>query len=356
MWHIALQRRAVPSRFMRIGAPLLALLLTVLISAPVLLLAGLNPVTTLRIFFLTPLSTANGLSEWLLKASPLVLIALGLTVGFRANVWNIGAEGMFTMGAICAAWLALRFGDSPHAWLLPAMMAAGVSGGVAWAAVPAFLKAHANTSEILVSLMLNYVAALLLSYLVNGPMQDPNGLNYPQTALFGPAALFSMPFSGLRLNASVLITAIAVVAAWVLLERSFLGFQLSVSGAAPAAARYAGFGQKRLIWLSLLISGGTAGLAGMMEAAGPLGQLTPVISPGYGFAAIIVAFIGRLRSLGVVFGGLLLSLLYLGGESVQMSLNVPSSLSRTFQGTLLLFLLAADVLIVYRPRVLRRVA
>jgi general nucleoside transport system permease protein len=354
MLRIALERRTTPSRFMLVGAPLLALLLTVLISAPVLLLAGLNPVTTLRIFFLTPLSTANGLSELLLKASPLILIALGLTVGFRASVWNIGAEGMYTTGAICAAWLALRFGDSPHAWLLPAMMVAGVLGGAAWAAIPAFLKAHANTSEILVSLMLNYVAALLLAYLVNGPMQDPNGLNYPQTALFGPAALFSMPFPGMRLNASVLITAGAVVLAWILLERSFLGFQLRVSGAAPAAARYAGFGQRRLIWLSLLISGGTAGLAGMMEAAGPLGQLTPVISPGYGFAAIIVAFIGRLRPLGAVLGGLLLSLLYLGGESVQISLNVPSSLSRTFQGTLLLFLLAADVLIPYRLRVLRR--
>ena len=243
-----------------------------------------------------------------------------------------------------------------HFWLLPAMMLAGALGGAAWAAIPAFLKTAANTSEILVSLMLNYLAGLLLSYLVNGPMQDPQGLNYPQTALFGPSALFSTPFAGLRLNASVLVTAAAVVAAWVLLERSFLGFQLSVSGAAPAAARYAGFGQSRLVWVSLLISGGTAGLAGMMEAAGPLGQLTPVISPGYGFAAIIVAFIGRLRPLGVVFGGLLLSLLYLGGEAVQMSLNVPSSLSRTFQGTLLFFLLSADVLILYRVRVLRRAA
>ena len=356
MLRIALERRAAPSRLMRVGAPLLALLLTVLISAPVLLLAGLSPITTLRIYFLTPLSTLNGLSEWLLKASPLILIGLGLTVGFRANVWNIGAEGMYTVGAICAAWLALRFGDSPHAWLLPAMMVAGVLGGAAWAAIPAFLKTRANTSEILVSLMLNYLAGLLLSYLVNGPMQDPQGLNYPQTALFGPSALFSTPFPGLRLNASVLVTAAAVVAAWALLERSFLGFQLSASGAAPAAARYAGFSQSRLTWLSLLIGGGTAGLAGMMEAAGPLGQLTPVISPGYGFAAIIVAFIGRLRPLGVVFGGLLLSLLYLGGEAVQMSLNVPSSLSRTFQGTLLFFLLSADVLILYKVRVLRRVS
>lgn len=354
MMRIVLEPRAAPLRFMRLGAPVLALLLTVIVSAPVLLALGLNPWSTLRIFFLGPLSSPNGISEWLLKASPLILIGLGLTVGFRANVWNIGAEGMYTVGALCAGWLALRFGDGAHVWLLPAMMAAGALGGMAWAAIPAFLKTVANTSEILVSLMLNYVAALLLAYLVNGPMQDPQGLNYPQTAPFGPSALFSPLFAGLRINDSILITAAAVVAAWVLLDRSFLGFQLSVSGAAPPAARYAGFSQPRLIWLSLLTSGATAGLAGMMEAAGPLGQLTPVISPGYGFAAIIVAFVGRLRPIGVVFGGLLLSLLYLGGEAVQMSLNVPSSLSRSFQGTLLLFLLGADVLILHRVRLRRR--
>ena len=354
MIRVVLERRAAPLRFMRLGAPVLALLLTVIVSVPVLLLAGLSPLATLRIFFLSPLSSLNGISELLLKASPLILIALGLAVGFRANVWNIGAEGMFTAGAICAAWLALRFGGGSHTWLLPAMMVSGVLGGAAWAAIPALLKTVANTSEILVSLMLNYVAALLLAYLVNGPMQDPEGLNYPQTAQFAPAALFSTPFPGMRINASILITLAVAVLAWLLLERSFLGFQLAVSGESPAAARYAGFSQKQLTWLSLLISGATAGLAGMMEAAGPLGQLTPVISPGYGFAAIIVAFIGRLRPVGIVCGGLLLALLYLGGEAVQMALNVPSSLSRTFQGTLLLFLLAGDVLILNRVRIERR--
>jgi ABC-type uncharacterized transport system permease subunit len=354
MVRIVFEPRAVPLRFSRVGAPVLALSLTVVVSVPIFFALGLDPLSTLRLFFLEPLSTLNGISEWLLKASPLILIGLGLTVGFRANVWNIGAEGMYTVGAICAGGLALRFGDAAHGWLLPAMMLAGACGGMAWAAIPAFLKTMANTSEILVTLMLNYVAALLLGYLVNGPMQDPNGMNYPQTALFGDSALFAPLFTGLRINASIFVTAAAVLAAWVLLDRSFLGFQLSVSGAAPRAARYAGIKQPHLIWLSLLASGATAGLAGVMEAAGPLGQLTPVISPGYGFAAIIVAFVGRLRPIGVVFGGLLLSLFYLGGESVQMSLSVPASLSRSFQGLLLFFLLAADVLILHRIRLRRR--
>ncbi len=351
---IVLEPRAAPLPFMRIGAPVIALVLTVVLSSILLLALGLDPAKTLRIFFVDPLSTANGISEWLLKASPLILIGLGITIGIRANVWNIGAEGMFTIGAILAGWLAITFGGGNHAWLLPAMMVAGALGGMAWAAIPAFLKIKANANEILVTLMLNYVASLLLSYLVNGPMQDPEGMNYPQTAPFDPSALFPPLFEGMRLNGSIFITAVAVVLAWLFLERSFTGFQMSVGGAAPAAARYAGFTQSRSVWIGLLVSGATAGLAGMMEAAGPLGQLTPVLSPGYGFAAIIVAFVGRLTPIGVVFGGLLLSLLYLGGEAVQMTLSLPASLTRTFQGMLLFFLLAADVLILYRVRIRRR--
>ncbi len=354
MLGLTLEARAEPQGLMRVGAPLLALLLTLLASAPLFWSLGLSPLPTLEVFFIEPLSSANGISEWLLKASPLVLIALGLAVGFRANVWNIGAEGMYTVGAICAACLGLEFGDGTHRWLLPAMMLAGALGGVAWAAIPALLRTRANANEILVTLMLNYVAALLLRYLVSGPMQDPEGLNYPQTATFDASAMFTPPWAGLRINVSVLFTVAAVIVYWAFVERSFLGFQLKVAGMAPAAARYAGFRQSRLIWVSLLVSGATAGLAGMMEASGPLGQLSPVISPGYGFAAIIVAFVGRLSALGIVLGGLLMSLLYLGGETVQMSLNVPASVTRTFQGLLLFFLLTADVLIFYRIRFRRQ--
>ena len=351
MNRLYLERRAVPSRIMGVVAPVLALLAMIVCAIPMLKLAGLAPLATLRVFFLQPLSTGNGISEWLLKANPLILIGLGLTVAYRANVWNIGAEGMYTVGAICAAWVALRFADGVHHWLLPAMMLAGILGGMAWAAIPAFLKTQLNTSEILVSLMLTYVAQLLLSWLVNGPMQDPAGLNYPQTALFSESATFAPLIAGMRVNVSIFITLAAVVFAWLLLDRSFLGFQLKVSGAAPAAARYAGYAQARLTWVSFAVSGATAGLAGMFEAAGPLGQLSPVISPGYGFAAIIVAFIGRLRPIGVLCGGLLLSLLYLGGEAAQMSMNVPAALSRSFQGLLLFCLLATDVLVDFRIRV-----
>ena len=199
--------------------------------------------------------------------------------------------------------------------------------------------------------MLNYVASLFLGYLVRGPLRDPLGFNYPQTEIFSENAMFSSLMGGLRVNSSLYITLIAVVIAWAFTRHSFLGYKMSVGGAAPAAALYAGFRKSQAIWLGLLIGGAAAGLAGMMEAAGPLGQLTPQISPGYGFAAIIVAFIGRLHSFGIVLGGLLLSLLYLGGESAQMLLQLPAALTRTFQGLLLFFLLAADFLILYRIRI-----
>ena len=342
--------RAEPALLMRLLAPLLAIVLTLCVASLLFIYLGLNPLDTLKVFFINPLSSANGWSELLLKASPLILIALGLAIGFRANVWNIGAEGMFIFGAICASWFALQFGEGEHGWLLAVMAIAGALGGMAWASIAAFLRVRFNANEILVTLMLNYIALQILGYLVRGPWRDPYGFNYPQTALFGISALFDPLVDGLRVNSSLFITIAAVIIVWFFLRYSFVSFKMNVAGSAPAAARYVGFNQSQSIWLGLLAGGAAAGLAGMMEAAGPLGQLSPTISPGYGFAAIIVAFIGRLNAIGIVFGGLLLSLLYIGGESAQMALNLPAALTRTFQGLLLFFLLAADFLIFYRIR------
>ena len=342
--------RPTPSLAAQVLAPVAAFALTVVFGSIFFLILDLDPFETLHVFLIRPLSSANGISEWLLKASPLVLIGLGLAIGFRANVWNIGAEGMFICGAISAGWFALAFGDGDHVWLLPLMALAGIAGGMAWASVPAFLKVRFSTNEILVTLMLNYVAVLLLGYLVRGPWRDPFGFNFPQTALFGPSALFDPLVGVYRVNTSIVITVVAVGVAWVFVQRTFTSYRMTVGGAAPAAARFAGFRDSHSVWLGLLAGGGCAGLAGMMEVAGPLGQLTGHISPGYGFAAIIVAFIGRLHPFGIVLGGLLLSLLYMGGESAQIMLRLPAALTRTFQGALLFFLLAADFFIYYRPR------
>ncbi|MGI9509679.1 MAG: ABC transporter permease [Geminicoccaceae bacterium] len=349
-----IEQRTEPSASMRVGAPLIAILLTLITSSIMFGLLGHNPFVTLYAFFIEPLTSINGISEWLLKASPLILIGCGLAIGFRANVWNIGAEGQLIMGAIAAGGVGLFYPDPESLLLLPMMIVAGMLGGMAWAAIPAFLRARMSTNEILVTLMLTYVATLFLSLLVHGPWRDPDGFNYPQTALLPNAAMFE-PFDyAYRLNTSIVITVIAVIAMWIFTERSFFGYKMSVGGAAPLAARYAGFKESGSIWIGLLISGGAAGIAGMMEVAGPLGQLSAEISPGYGFAAIIVAFIGRLHAIGIVLGGLFLSLLYLGGESVQLTLGLPAAVALIFQGILLFFLLASDFLIFYRIRRVER--
>jgi simple sugar transport system permease protein len=234
--------------------------------------------------------------------------------------------------------------------LLPAMIVAGALGGMAWAAIPAGLRTRFNANEILVSLMLVYVANLLLSWLVHGPWRDPEGFNFPQSKLFHDAALLPPLAEGLRVNAGLFIALAVVGIGYLFMQRSLAGFQMRVSGLAPAAANYAGISAKRTIWIGMLAGGACAGMAGVQEAAGPVGQLLPTLSPGYGFAAIIVAFVGRLHPVGIVFASLLMSLLYLGGESAQLNLALPSAVTGLFQGTLLFCLLAADVFIHYRVR------
>ena len=231
------------------------------------------------------------------------------------------------------------------------MLIAAVIGGLFWSGIVVVLKIRFNTSEILTSLMLTYVAQLVLIYLVSGPWRDPAGYGFPQTAMFSESGTAPMLFEGTRVHLGVALSLIVVLVAWLLLSHSIFGFQLRVQGLAPRAARFAGFSESRIIAMSLLISGGLAGLAGIFEVAGPIGQLTPVISPGYGFTAIIVAFLGRLHPAGVLLAGLLLALSYLGGEAAQIELGLPSAVTGIFQGILLFFLLGCDTLILYRFRV-----
>ena len=351
MWR--LEPRPAPSRAWTWGSPLLALALTVLIGVALFTALGKDPWQAFHVFFVKPVETRYGVGELLLKAGPLMLCAVGLASGYRANVWNIGAEGQLTMGAICGGGLALLFHESTSPLLLPAMIVAGALGGMAWAAIPALLRTRFNANEILVSLMLVYVATYTLSLLVHGPWRDPEGFNFPQSKMFEPAALLPNLLEETRLNVGFLIALAAIAAGWVFMAKSLVGFQMRVAGLAPAAANYAGISATRTIWLGMLIGGACAGVAGVGEAAGPVGQLQPSISPGYGFAAIIVAFVGRLHPLGILCASLLMSLLYLGGESAQMELALPSAVTGLFQGTLLFFLLASDVFINFRLRAAR---
>ena len=347
---LKLEARPQPSRVMSVVSPLLALAITVLIGIALFLLLGKDPLRGLQVFFVEPLKSGYALSELAMKATPLLLIALGLAVCFRSNVWNIGAEGQFIIGAITASGVAMLADKDSGRWIVAAILAAGVIGGMAWAGIVALLRDKANANEILVSLMLVYVADMVLSYLVYGPWKDPAGYNFPQTITFLEPTKIPRLFSGFRVNIGAPIALLAVAAFWLFLFRSYAGFQLQVGGLAPAAARYAGFSSRRALWLAMLGSGGMAGLAGALEAAGPLGQLTPHVPAGYGFAAIIVAFVGRLHPLGCVFSAVLMSMFYIGGELAQSRLGLPKSLTGVFQGLLLFTLLACDTLIYYRVR------
>ena len=348
---IRLERRATASRAWYYLSPLLAVALSVAGAAVLFALLGVSPGRALGIMILSPLSSIDNLTELALKATPLLLCAIGIAIGCRASVWNIGAEGQFTVGAIAGGGVALAFGDDGGAIVLPLVLLAGVLGGLAWAAIPAFLRTRFNAHEILTTLMLTYVATQLLGFLVHGPWQDPDGFSFPQTRQFGARAMLPLLVPGTRVTIAAVFAILAVPCASVLLRRTLAGYRLRVVGLAPGAARYAGFSEPGAVWTGLLISGGLAGLAGVCEVTGPLGQLTPVISPGYGFAAIIVAFLGRLSPVGILFASLLMALLYLGGEQLQISLQLPVAATGVVQGMLLFFLLGADVLVTFRLRI-----
>jgi general nucleoside transport system permease protein len=330
--------------------PVIAVALTVATGFVLFTLMGYDPVAALYHFFVSPVLSTYGLAELAVKATPLVLIGIGLAIGFRAGVWNIGAEGQLTIGAIAGGGIALWAWQQEGGWVLPTMCLAGILGGMAYAAIPAFLKTRFDVNEILTSLMLTYVATLFLSLLVYGPWKDPEGYGFPESRVFSASATLPILLSGTRLHVGALVALLVATAGWILMSRTIVGFEVKVVGQASAAARYAGFSQKRMIWFCLLLGGGLAGLAGLFEVAGPVGQLVPVISPGYGFTAIIVAFLGRLHPLGVLIAALVMALSYLGGENVQIAVGLPQAVTGVFQGMLLFFLLACDVLVRYRIR------
>ena len=345
---LRVEPRPAPSRAWAWASPLLALAITVLLGVLLFVALGKDPVRGLQVFFWEPVKSAYALGELGVKATPLLLIALGLAVCFRSNVWNIGAEGQFVIGAVAAGGVALLAGPGTGRWVVAAILLAGVLGGMLWAGVTALLRDRFNAGEILVSLMLVYVAVQVLGYLVYGPWKDPAGYNFPQTRTFDAATQVPRLMAGSRVNLGALLALAGAALLWVYLFRTRGGFAQQVGGLAPAAARYAGFSSRRALWTALLVSGATAGLAGALEVAGPIGQLTPYVPAGYGFAAIIVAFVGRLHPVGMVFSAVLMSMFYIGGELAQSRLGLPKSITGVFQGLLLFSLLAADTLIAYR--------
>ena len=347
---LKLERRPQPSEMWRYGSPVLALILTVAMGIGLFVLLGKDPVRGLQMFFWEPLKSAYALGELMVKATPLLIIALGLAVAYRSNVWNIGAEGQFVIGAVASSGVALLADKETGRWIVVAVVLAGMMGGMCWAGLVAWLKDRFYANEILVSLMLVYVADMVLGYLVYGPWKDPAGYNFPQSKAFEAVAQIPRLMSGSRVSAGLILALLGVVAVWIFLFRTRAGFAQQVGGLAPAAARYAGYSSRKALWTALLVSGGAAGLAGALEVAGPIGQLTPYVPAGYGFAAIIVAYVGRLHPVGMVFSAVLMSMFYIGGELAQSRMGLPKSITGVFQGLLLFTLLACDTLMTYRLR------
>ncbi len=351
---LRLEARPAPSRLFAWASPVLSLLITIAVATVLFIALGKDPVRSLTVFLIEPFNGLRSITELGLKATPLILCSLGLALCFRSNVWNIGAEGQYLAGAMVAGGLALWVTETQlglNRWVfLPLAITAGALGGAAWAAVVALLRDRFNANEILVSLMLVYVANLLLNWLVFGPWKDPKGFNFPQSVSFSDGAAIPRILTGMRLHWGFAVALLAALGMWLFMSRFYRGFALQVGGLAPAAARYAGFSSRSALWTSLLTSGALAGVAGAFEVAGPMGQLTPYVSNNYGFTAIIVAFVGRLHPLGCVLGSVLLSMFLIGGELAQSRIGLPSALSGVFQGVLLFSLLACDTLINYRLR------
>lgn len=348
---IELERRPGMSGFFAIVSPLVALALTVIFGGLMFALLGKDPVDALFSFFIEPLLEVWSLHELAIKAAPLILIAVGLSVAYRSNNWNIGAEGQFTIGAITGSFLPVVFYEWHSPLLLPLMLILGMMGGALYAAIPALLKARFNTNEILTSLMLVYIAQLFLDWLVRGLWRDPAGYNFPQSRSFVTEGVLPEMLSSGRAHWGFAFAIIAAVGVWFMMRYMLKGFQVVVLGQSERAGRFAGFSSRGMIWFSMLFSGALAGLAGISEVSGSIGHLQPSISPGYGFTAIIVAFLGRLNPLGIIASGLVLALTYLGGEGAQLSIGVSDKVTRVFQGLLLFFVLSCDTLIHYRIKI-----
>ena len=354
---IRLERRPAPSRAWAWATPLLAVLATMVAGGLLFAFLGKDPLLVIRTIFWDPILGEFAFyyrGQLLVKAGPLILIAIGLSLGFRAGVWNIGAEGQYIMGAICGAAVGLAFYPLEARWLIfPLMVLAGGLGGFLWAMIPGILRTRFNTNEILVSLLLVYVAEQILAWMALGPLRSPDGAGFPGSRNlrhYESAANLEL-IAGSGMHWGVVAAFIAVILGHVLLTRHVLGFNIRLAGASPRAARFAGVNPGLLVLTCLGVSGALAGFAGLFEVAGPAGQINIDFNVGYGFTAIIVAFLGRLHPVGILLAGFLMALTYIGGEAAQATLGVPAAAIQAFQGMLLFFLLALDVTTNYRVRI-----
>ncbi len=351
---IQFEKRREPSRLMQVLTPVGAVLLTMVLGAIMFEALGFDGSRAIRETFFTPIIASYKWVDVATKAAPLIIIGLGLSLGNRAKVWNIGAEGQYIVGALTGAAIAFALPNAPSLVIIPLMMACGMLGGAIWAAIPALLRTRYRVNEVLSSLMLVYVALQILNYLIGGPWKDPNGHNFPQTAPFTAAQQLPHTLGSTPFPPGLAVAAVLTIVFWVVLTRSVYGFSVRAVGAAPDAARYAGFSAEGTVWSTMIIGGAMAGLAGILEASSQLGQINLGFPSGYGFTAIIVSFLGRLNPIGVFLAGVMLAITYVGGQVAQTAVHVPEATAGIFQAMMLFLILASDVLVRYRIRIRRQ--
>ena len=350
---LRLDKRPEPSRWLRVLTPVGAVVLTMVLGALIFTLLGYDGIGAVREIFLSPIVNSYKWQDLAVKAAPLIIIAVGLSIAYRANVWNIGAEGQYIVGAVAGTGVAILTNDMTGWWIMPLIMLAGVAGGAAYAAVPALLRVKLGVNEILTTLMLSYASVYLLNYLLAGPYKSPTSMGQPQTVLLSAdqSLPYLIPGTIVQLNVPIAI-AVALIA-WVVFSRFVFGFQVRVVGSAPHAARHGGFSANGTVWLVMLISGGLAGLAGILEVMGPVGRLILQFPANYGFTAIIVAFLGRLHPFGAILAGIMIAITFVGGEMAQINIKLPFAAGGIFQAMMLFLILASDILVRYRIRLVR---
>ena len=349
---LVIERRDTSSALVRFTAPAASIGVALAFAGFLLLAAGINPLEAYREILLEAVGSLYGLSETLVKATPLILAGLGVSIAFRMQIWNIGAEGQIYMGAMGATWVALFSGLENHWVLMISMFCAAFLCGGLWAGVAGFLRARWDVNEVIVTLMMNYVAILFINYLVYGPWRDPQGFNFPLTAQFADAARFAS-FFDTRLHSGFFLALIIALLLYLFMERTVWGYQIKVIGSNPQAARYAGMRTGQAVFWVLFLSGAIAGIAGFSEVAGLQYRLQHGLSPGYGYTAIIIAWLARRSAIGVVIVSLLMGILLVGGDSLQMLWQLPIAFVYAFQGLILFFLLGSDFFIQYRLKLIR---
>lgn len=371
---LVLEKRLQRSRLAEFLVPLIAVGLALIFCAFLLLAFGADPIETYRAMWQGAFGTwaeftsgnSYALNETLLKAIPLILAGLAVGIAFRMLFWNIGAEGQLVWGAIAATWVALFLpdvvGGLPSWMVLALMMVAAFLAGALWGIIPAALKAYLRVNEIITTLMLNYVALLWMQYLYTGPWKDPAGFGFPGTAQFprefwlariAPIEIGTFTLQLGRVHYGIVIGIIAAALIWLILARTKWGLEIKVIGENPQAARYAGMDIARNIILVMLISGGLAGLAGFSQVAGVAHRLQNGIAVGDGFTAIIVAWLAKLNPWAIILVSVLMAGLTTGGDQLQISMGLPAAVSGVLQGSILFFVLGANVFVNYRLRVIR---